>query len=67
MPTALQPVRGTRDLIGEEVRRHRHVVETARRIAERYGFEEWITPVFEDTAVFARSLGDTSDIVSKEM
>jgi histidyl-tRNA synthetase len=67
MPNALQPVRGTRDLIGEDVRRHRHVAETARRIAERYGFEEWITPVFEDTAVFARSLGETSDVVSKEM
>jgi histidyl-tRNA synthetase len=67
MPSPLQPVRGTRDLIGEDVRRHRHVVETARRIAERYGFEEWITPIFEDTAVFARSLGETSDVVSKEM
>jgi len=67
MPSQLQPVRGTRDLIGEDVRRHRHVSDTARRIAERYGFEEWITPVFEDTAVFARSLGETSDVVSKEM
>jgi histidyl-tRNA synthetase len=67
MPTPLQPVRGTRDLIGEDVRRHRHVAETARRIAERYGFEEWITPVFEDTAVFARTLGETSDVVTKEM
>jgi histidyl-tRNA synthetase len=67
MPSPLQPVRGTRDLIGEDVRRHRHVAETARRIAERYGFEEWITPVIEDTAVFARSLGETSDVVSKEM
>ncbi|MFN6956379.1 MAG: histidine--tRNA ligase [Acetobacteraceae bacterium] len=67
MPTPLQPVRGTRDLIGEDVRRHRHVADTARRIAERYGFEEWITPVFEDTAVFARTLGETSDVVTKEM
>ena len=67
MPTALQPVRGTRDLIGEDARRHRHVADTARRIAERYGFEEWITPVIEDTAVFARTLGETSDVVTKEM
>jgi histidyl-tRNA synthetase len=67
MPNPLQPVRGTRDLIGEDARRHRHVADTARRIAGRYGFEEWITPVFEDTAVFARSLGETSDVVSKEM
>jgi histidyl-tRNA synthetase len=65
--TALQPVRGTRDLIGEEFRRHHHVAETARRVSALYGFEEWATPVFEDTRVFARGLGDTSDVVMKEM
>ncbi|MBB3898407.1 histidine--tRNA ligase [Roseococcus suduntuyensis] len=63
----LQPPRGTRDLIGEEFRRHHHVIETARRIAALYGFEEWATPIFEDTRVFARGLGETSDVVSKEM
>ncbi|HYZ31393.1 MAG TPA: histidine--tRNA ligase [Crenalkalicoccus sp.] len=67
MSSALQPVRGTRDLIGEEFRRHHQVVDTARRIAALYGFEEWATPVLEDTRVFARSLGDTSDVVTKEM
>ena len=65
--TSLQPVRGTRDLIGEEFRRHQHVIDTARRQAMLYGFDEWATPIFEDTAVFARSLGDTSDVVTKEM
>jgi histidyl-tRNA synthetase len=65
--TDLQPVRGTRDLIGEEHRRFSHVVETARRTAAGYGFEGWATPIFEDTRVFARSLGDTSDVVTKEM
>ena len=65
--TQFQPVRGTRDLIGAEFRRHHHVIETARRIAALYGFEEWATPIFEDTGVFARSLGDTSDVVTKEM
>ena len=63
----IQPVRGTRDLIGEDARRHFHVVETARRIAGIYGFDEWSTPVFENTGVFARGLGDTSDVVMKEM
>ena len=63
----LQPVRGTRDLIGEDQRRHRRVVDTARQVAETYGFEEWATPVFEDTRVFSRSLGETSDVVMKEM
>jgi len=65
--TDLQPVRGTRDLIGDEQRRHHHVIETARRVAGAYGFEEWATPVFESTAVFARTLGETSDVVTKEM
>ena len=63
----LQPVRGTRDLIGEDQRRHAHVVATAKHIASKYGFDEWQTPIFEDTAVFARTLGDTSDVVTKEM
>ncbi len=64
---APQPVRGTRDLIGDDQRRYSHVVGTARQIAARYGFDEWSTPVFEDTRVFSRTLGETSDVVSKEM
>ncbi len=65
--TDLQPPRGTHDLIGEDQRRHAHVVDTARRIAARYGFDEWSTPIFEDTRVFSRTLGETSDVVTKEM
>jgi histidyl-tRNA synthetase len=65
--TDLQPARGTHDLIGEDQRRHHHVVETARRVAASYGFDEWITPIFEDTRVFSRTLGETSDVVTKEM
>ena len=64
---APQPVRGTHDLIGDAMRRHRRVVETARTRAATYGFDEWQTPIFEHTEVFARSLGDTTDVVSKEM
>ncbi len=64
---ALQPARGTHDLIGEEQRRFNHVVSTARRLAELYGFDEWQTPIFEDTRVFSRTLGETSDVVTKEM
>jgi histidyl-tRNA synthetase len=67
MPAELQPARGTHDLIGEDQRRHQHVMDTARRIAARYGFDEWTTPIFEDTRVFSRTLGETSDIVMKEM
>ncbi|MGE0222754.1 MAG: histidine--tRNA ligase [Acetobacteraceae bacterium] len=65
--TDLQPIRGTRDLIGEDQRRFRHVVDTALRVAATYGYDEWTTPIFEDTRVFSRTLGETSDVVMKEM
>ncbi|HEY5299948.1 MAG TPA: histidine--tRNA ligase, partial [Acetobacteraceae bacterium] len=67
MSPALQPIRGTRDLIGDDQRRHQHVIDTARRVAAVYGFDEWVTPIFEDTRVFSRTLGETSDVVTKEM
>jgi histidyl-tRNA synthetase len=63
----LQPIRGTHDLLPDAMRQHRHVVETARATAGRYGYQEAATPIFEATEVFARTLGDTSDIVTKEM
>ncbi len=65
--TSLRPVRGTRDLVGEEMRAYRHVVETAHRVAQHYGYQEIATPIFEFVEVFARPLGETSDVVSKEM
>lgn len=65
--SSLQPVRGTHDILPDAMRRHRHVEETAREVAARYGFDEIATPVFEFTEVFQRTLGDTSDIVTKEM
>src|SRR5271154_7400537 len=63
----LQPVRGTRDLWPDEARRHRYIEDTAFRIAQLYGFGEIVTPIFEFTEVFARTLGETSDVVTKEM
>ncbi len=65
--SSLQPVRGTHDLLPEDARRHRAVVETARDVAERFGYDEIATPIFEFSEVFKRTLGDTSDIVTKEM
>lgn len=63
----VRPVKGTRDLWGAEQRKHRHVIDTARQIAERYGFEEVTTPCFEHVSTFDRTLGETSDAVMKEM
>jgi histidyl-tRNA synthetase len=63
----LQPVRGTHDFLPDDMLRFRRVVETARAVAERYGYLEMATPIFEFSEVFKRTLGDTSDIVTKEM
>jgi len=65
--STLQPVRGTHDILPEDQRRFRRVVDVARTIAERYGYYEVATPIFEFAEVFKRTLGDTSDIVTKEM
>lgn len=65
--TTLQPVRGTHDLMGDDVRRHRKVVDVFRDLSGRYGFSEIETPIFEFTDVFQRTLGETSDVVQKEM
>lgn len=65
--SSLQPVRGTHDLLPEAMRRHNAVIGAARHVAELYGFQEMATPIFEFTEVFKRTLGDTSDIVTKEM
>jgi len=63
----LQPVRGTHDLLPEDARRHRHIVDTGLAVSGRYGFGEIETPIFEFTDVFKRTLGEASDVVSKEM
>lgn len=63
----LQPVRGTHDILPDEYARFRHVVDTARHAAMLFGYREMATPIIEFTDVFARSMGETSDVVSKEM
>ncbi len=67
MSQKLQPVRGTHDLFFKEAEKFRHVVDTARSVGELYGFREMHTPIFEFTEVFKRTLGETSDVVNKEM
>ena len=67
MAEKVKTVRGFRDLIGEEARKYRHVVETARKLLERYNFEEIILPTVEYTKLFTRSIGEATDIVEKEM
>ncbi len=63
----VRPVRGTRDYFPADSRKQRYIEATAMEVAGRYGYGEISTPIFEFTEVFARTLGDTSDIVTKEM
>jgi len=63
----LQPVRGTQDSLPLDCSLLRYVEDTAFQVASRYGFGEIATPIFEYTEVFSRTLGNTSDIVTKEM
>jgi len=60
-------IRGTQDIFGDEQRRFAHVLSTFERVRALYCFQRVDIPVFESTAVFARSLGETTDVVSKEM
>ena len=63
----INPIRGTQDIFGEDEERFAHVVATFERVRRLYGFKGLQMPVIEPTAVFARSLGETTDVVSKEM
>ena len=67
MSKIVQKPRGTQDMIGEAAARFDHVIETFNRVRKLHGFGRVEVPVFEATAVFARSLGETTDVVSKEM
>ena len=60
-------IRGTQDIFGDNQRRFAQVVEAFERVRKLYCFQRVELPVFEATAVFARSLGETTDVVSKEM
>jgi len=62
-----RPIRGTQDIFGDEQRRFARVLEAFDHVRKLYAFQRVDLPVFEDTQVFARSIGETTDVVSKEM
>ena len=65
--TPVQPVRGTQSLLGEEADRLAAVVAAFDRVRRLYGFKRVEVPTIEHTQVFARTIGETTDVVSKEM
>ena len=64
---SIQSLRGTTDLFAEALERVSSVERATRRLARLYGYQELRTPIIEDAALFLRSVGETSDIVQKEM
>jgi len=63
----IQPLRGMKDLTFEQSERFVHIIKTSIEIAKRYGYSYIETPILEETALFKRSVGESSDIVGKEM
>ncbi len=63
----IQPVRGTKDLFAEDYAKHEYIIKTAKAIADIYGYQGISTPIFEFSNIFKRSLGESSDVVGKEM
>ena len=67
LPKTPAAIRGTQDIFGAEAEAFAHVVETFERVRKLYRFRRIEMPVFEKTEVFSRSIGETTDVVSKEM
>jgi len=63
----IQPLRGMKDLAFEDAQRFNFIIDTASKIAQNYGYSYIETPILEETALFKRSVGESSDIVGKEM
>ncbi|NQV79286.1 MAG: ATP phosphoribosyltransferase regulatory subunit, partial [Alphaproteobacteria bacterium] len=64
---SLQPVRGTRDILPQDAAQFRTITEIARETSGLFGYDEIATPIFEFTGVFSRTLGEATDVVTKEM
>ncbi len=67
MSTKLQPIKGMKDIMPSEHRSYTHIIDRSRHISQLYGYGELSTPLLELINVFDRSLGESSDVVSKEM
>jgi histidyl-tRNA synthetase len=63
----IQTIRGTRDILPEDIPLWHRIEDVAREAFRRYGFAEIRTPIIEKTELFARGVGESTDIVNKEM
>lgn len=67
MSSEIAPLRGMKDLLPKEYLVAKYIEDVALKTSQLYGFEGFSTPILESASVFDRTLGDTSDVVSKEM
>lgn len=67
MSNKIQNVRGTNDIFGQELKLFNKIISIAKKRSEQFGFQEIFTPIFEFSEIFERNLGDSSDIISKEV
>ncbi|HOD01875.1 MAG TPA: ATP phosphoribosyltransferase regulatory subunit, partial [Clostridiales bacterium] len=67
MQKQIGAIKGARDFLPGEIHELRYIEQTAVRVAESFGYFEMRTPVFEHTELFTRGVGDTTDVVQKEM
>ena len=63
----IQPIRGTHDIFGEDLLLYKFIKNLISNLAEIYDYRQIITPIFEDTNLFKKPLGEDSDVVLKEM
>ncbi len=63
----IKPVRGTHDLFGKELKKFNYIIAEVKDTARKFGFDEMITPIFENSELFKKPLGEQSDVVLKEM
>lgn len=67
MALVTKAIKGTKDVLPKDVHKNQYIEATALDIAEKFGYKELRTPVFEHTELFQRGVGDTTDVVQKEM
>lgn len=67
MALVTKAIKGTKDVLPKEVHKNQYIEATALDIAEKFGYKEIRTPMFEHTELFQRGVGDTTDVVQKEM
>ena len=67
MALITKAIKGTKDVLPKEVYKNQYIEQTCLSVAENFGYKEIRTPVFEHTELFQRGVGDTTDVVQKEM